>query len=165
MIPVPQRTTDDCVRAAFASVLEMAYEELPDFRHEGVPWTSGDGTIYKAHGLDGARMWMRQAGWPITTREVRYFRPMSEIEAMSDEERADPLNRYAPRKHPPHHGGWWIGIVISENIAGSTHAIVMHGGGVAFDPCTTPRRTPYQFVGEITFVAEDPSVLWPGWRA
>ena len=65
--------------------------------------------------------------------------------------------------------GWWMASVLSENIEGATHAVVMRGTGqtcggdewmaVAHDPSPHPRRTPYVFVGGMRFVALDPAAI------
>lgn len=64
---------------------------------------------------------------------------------------------YRARPFPDRVEGYWIASVISENFEDSTHAIVMLNDQVAFDPSTSPRRTPYEFIGGECFVATDPA--------
>jgi hypothetical protein len=181
MKPVPQRIVasgydgglpGDCVKCCVASILELPYEDVPHFVagevinpnlcEDGTPHPDGP---FKMDWYGGLRLWMKERGYTVMPVHRTYFKDVDcqmawrkERDAAGiDNSSRDCLWMYDARDQAPYHKGFWIASVISENFAGSTHAIVMQGNTVAFDPSTKSRRTPYQYVGEMTFVAQDAS--------
>lgn len=98
------------------------------------------------HFTDGAEPWI----WAME----KWLAPFG-LTLEREDYREGPSDNH-PRRY---HDGWWIASVISENIDGATHAIVMHETDVRHDPSPSPRRTPYRFVGECYFVAADPALI------
>lgn len=166
MIPVGQRisaagagdTPGDCVKCCVASVLELAYEDVPHFvaREVRIPQLGSE--PYAADWFTGLNYWLRSSGWSLRAEMRKYLKhPLIKI--------TDEFDLYDPHDHPRHvvpGMGYWIASVLSENFERSTHAVVMLAGDVVHDPSPHPRRTPYQFVGEIYFVATDPALCRPG---
>lgn len=171
MIPIYQRisgsgtngtTPGDCVKCCVASVLELAYEEVPHF--VAGEWLVApravngmiSGPPERVDWLSALNDWLRETGWALRAHQETYFKhplPRGPCESVFDW--FDPLP--APRSWSRCHGTW-IASVISENYDKSTHAVVMLGGDVVHDPSTMPRRTPYQFVSEIHFQATNPAL-------
>lgn len=166
MIPVLQRISafggasipGDCVKCCVASVLELSYEDVPHF--VAGEWliapraTNGmaAGPPERVDWLTALNDWLRETGWALRAMQTMYYKhPLPPGAA--------PLDWYEPRSAPRGTAprGTWIAVVISENYEQSTHAVVMHDDAVAHDPSMRPRRTPYQFVGEIVFVTVDPA--------
>jgi hypothetical protein len=101
--------------------------------------------------------WLRETGWALRTSSTTYHKdPLPRGPVKDTFDWYEPYDR--PRIWSPGQG-FWIASVISENFERSTHAVVMLDGEVVFDPSSLPRRTPYQFVGELHFVATDPSLF------
>lgn len=182
MIPVQQRIVasgmaegavpGDCVKCCIASILDLPYEDVPHFVagevvnpnlcEDGTPHPDGP---FKMDWYSGLRYWMKQRGYTVIPVHRSYFKDVDcqiawrkEADATGRYKFGQTLWMYDARDQAPWHEGYWIASVISENFVGSTHAIVMQGSQVVFDPSTKPRRTPYQYVGEMTFVAPDPAV-------
>lgn len=155
------RIPGDCVKCCIASILELPYEDVPHFvagewlvtprASDGV----ASGPPERVDWFTALNDWLRETGWALRTTETLYHKhplPRGPCE---------PLDWYDPYPAPrcwSRGQGYWIGKVISENFAQSTHAVVMLDGDVVFDPSTHPRRTPYQFVGEMHFVATRPEL-------
>jgi hypothetical protein len=163
----------DCVKACIASILELPYEDVPHFVAGEVinPNLAVDGTPHPngpfvMDWYSGLRHWMAQRGYTCTPTHRSYYKDVDCQIAWRRERDAagiessmcDTLWLYDARAEAPYHEGYWIASVISENIEGCTHAIVMNGNTVVHDPSQFPRRTPYLFVGEMLFVAQDPAV-------
>lgn len=183
MIPVMQRIVasgwnspgevpGDCVKCCVASILELPYEDVPHFVAGEVinPNVCEDGTPHpdgplKMDWYSGLRYWMKQRGYTCLAVHRSYYHYVDVQRAWRKERDAagapntprDMLWIYDATEHPSWHEGYGIASVISENYAGATHAVVMRGNEVVHDPSTRPRRTPYKFVGEMTFVAADPA--------
>lgn len=167
MIPVRQRISasggdavpGDCVKCCVASILELSYEDVPHFVAREVLDDDGEPMNW----FDGVNVWLARRGYPlrlhrwsnnITGAEMKKLRADM---GLKDGEPAPDNSWYRRSAYPDRHRGWWIASVISENYEDSTHAVVMFDDQVAFDPSTTPRRTPYEFIGGEIFVATDPA--------
>lgn len=151
----------DCVRACYASILERPIETVPHFVAGEVK--NDDGTAVDWH--SGVNIWLKREGYLFQIQHRGFFKHTDIIKAyrkerdaagIEDRDGRDSLWMYDATEHAPYHPGHWIASVISENFIGATHAIVMYGAGVAHDPSPHPRRTPYLYVGETTFVIHDP---------
>lgn len=90
--------------------------------------------------------------WPRAL--ARWLKPFH-LAADRDDYREQPSRDWPRRMYD----GWWIASVVSENIEGATHAVVMHEDKVVHDPSPFPRRTPYVFVGATWFCALDPALI------
>jgi len=167
MIPVVQRISaagaasgqppGDCVKCCVASVLELAYEDVPHFVAREVLIPQLGAEPYAADWYTGLNYWLRTAGWALQARHTSYYKdPLPR-------EYSDTFEIYEPHNSPRagKHDGYWIASVISENFERATHAIVMLGRDVVHDPSMLPRRTPYRFVGEMHFVATAPERCRP----
>jgi hypothetical protein len=144
----------DCVKCCVASILELDYEGVPHFVARQVLIPQLGAQPYAADWYTGLNYWLRTSGWALRAEHRRYFKSPLPLEYSSEFDLYDPLER--PRVTSPHMG-YWIATVVSENFARSTHAVVMLDGDVVHDPSMHPRRTPYQFVGEMHFIATDPA--------
>lgn len=163
MIPVEQRICSaggdgvpgDCVKCCVASILELSYEEVPHFVAREVMIPQLGGEPYAADWYSGLNYWLRSSGWPLRISQTTYYK--NPVPRDSKES----FDWYDPRERPRAMStdmGYWIASVISENFERSTHAIVMLDGEVAFDPSSRPRQTPYQYVGEMHFIATNPAL-------
>lgn len=167
MIPVQQRISasggadvpGDCVKCCIASILELPYEDVPHFVAREVRDAEGKALWW----FEGVNHWLRERGYPLRLHHWTNSLTAAEVFARREAIGLQPgesmpaLDMYRASPHPDRHDGWWIASVISENFEQSTHAIVMNGDMVAFDPSATPRRTPYAFIGGNIFVATDPA--------
>lgn len=153
----------DCVRACYASILERDIETVPHFVAGEVK--SDDGKPMDWH--SGVNVWLKREGYLFQIQHRSYFKHTDIIRAIrkerdhagiDDRDGRDCLWMYDPSEEAHYHPGYWIASVISENFKGGTHAIVMSGAGVVHDPSPHPRRTPYMFVGETTFIVDDPAL-------
>lgn len=163
MIPVVQRICasggasgqppGDCVKCCVASVLELAYEVVPHFVACEVLIPRLGSEPYAADWYTGLNYWLRTNGWALQARHTSYYKNPIPREYSAELELYEQLERPKLGRH----AGYWIASVVSENFEGSTHAVVMLDGEVAFDPSMLPRRTPYRFVGEMSFVATNPA--------
>lgn len=168
MIPVQQRISaaggdsvlpGDCVKCCVASILELPYEDVPHFVAGEVKDADGN----PLHWLKAINHWLRERGYPLYLRQWTNFLTGAELTALRDARGLKPgepgpnNDQYRRRPVPDRCEGWWIASVISENFEDSTHAIVMHGDQVAFDPSICERRTPYEFIGGEQFIALDPA--------
>jgi hypothetical protein len=171
MIPVVQRIVasggdgklpGDCVKCCVASVLELPYEAVPHV--VAGEWLvaprAADGVVAgppeRVDWFSALNDWLRTEGWALRAEQRTYYKtplPRGPVK--------DTFDWYEPYPAPrcwSSGQGYWIATVISENFERSTHAVVMLDGEVVHDPSTAPRRTPYQFVGEIHFHATDPAM-------
>lgn len=169
MIPIQQRICragavddglpGDCVKCCVASILELRYEDVPHFVAREVKDANGKALWW----LDGVNYWLRERGYPLWLRQSTNTKTAAEVFALRAERGIQPGESmpatlmYRTSEYPDHNEGYWIASVISENFEDATHAIVMLGDQVAFDPSMKPRRTPYAFIGGSVFVATDPA--------
>lgn len=164
MIPVVQRIAasggvngrppGDCVKCCVASILEMAYEDVPHFV-AGEWLVTVAGSPERVCWISALDNWLCVTGWALRVSRTNYHRPWPQDGSIASEfDLYDPLDR--PRIVTPGMG-YWIATVISENFERGTHAVVMLDGDVVHDPAIQQRRTPYQFVGEMHFIATDPA--------
>lgn len=156
----------DCVKCCVASILELAYEDVPHFVAREVTDASGKSLEW----LTGVNHWLRERGYPLWLKTWRHHRTAAEVFALREQMGLQPgesmpaTMMYRASAHAERQEGYWMATVISENFEDSTHAIVMLGDQVAFDPSTTTRRTPYEFIGGNVFVATDASKCSPRLR-
>lgn len=159
MLPVQQRilgsglgddVRGDCVKCCVASILELPYEDVPHFVAD--EWLIDGSRIWWLAALND---WLQYRGFNLEATQDVYWKNEISRECKLN----DRYERLSRPRFRDFRTGFWMASVISENFADSTHAIVMHGDSVAFDPSTKPRRTPYEFVAETLFVCKEP------WRA
>lgn len=172
MIPVPQRicaaggeetTPGDCVKCCVASILELAYEDVPHFVAREIVDDGGN----RLDWFNGLNLWLKRQGYPLWVKRWSNSLTAAEVSAIREERGLKPgesmpaIDMYRRRSFPDYHEGYWIGTVISENFDDSTHAVVMLNDQVAFDPSPKPRRTPYEYIGGEVFIAKDPARCKP----
>lgn len=155
------QTPGDCVRACIASILERPLLDVPHFVAGEVKNDNGQTLDW----YSGLNLWLEREGYACRAMHRSFFKQLDcqmawrqEIDRAGLYSPHNMLWMYDARDAPPWHPGFWIASVISENFEGTTHAIVMRGCEVAHDPSPRPRRTPYQYVGEMRFVVEDAAV-------
>lgn len=189
MIPVQQRIIaspyakppGDCFKCCIASILELAYEEVPHFvagewliqpqhlsscRYQNCakhcPVFQG-AVPYKADIYAALKNWLEVNGWSVVPHVFIYAKLKAELDLIPEEKRFQGLNPLQPQLFPRRgHPGYWIASVLSGGNTDWAHAVVMKGDRVAFDPSPHPRiEGLYEFISETWFVAHDPARCGP----
>lgn len=159
MIPVRQRIVDaqrgDCLKACVASVLELPYEDVPHFAVGEWKLNPMTGEKPKDVGWSSAlNDWLLRGGWPLRVVALYYHR--RDLPSLPKGKTRAYLDHFELSDYPRHsQPGYWIASVVSANIPGVTHAVVMLDHQVAFDPSPRQRRVPYAFLASYLFVATD----------
>jgi hypothetical protein len=170
VIPVRQRIVNgvggagppgDCFKCCVASILELPYEAVPHF--VAAEWLVDPGTGVEPRKTSwhvAINDWLMREGWELRYHDRTYYKnPAPKSVNGEDVPYWDYLEKheYPPRRYDT----FWIASVLSANFRNGTHAIVMHGNEVVFDPSPRQRRVPYVFVGEGVFVPTDAALLKP----
>lgn len=146
MIPIKQKTRDDCFRACVASLLELALDDIPDFTEEEKEgWYDEDGNM--VNNPESAQQFFQ-----YLNRINSDFLSMFNLNIL-------PMKFNTEQEFPR---GYSIksGMVISEGPAkGFYHAMVAFNSDVIHDPSPTPNRE-YEYDNVYyVFIILDPCVI------
>lgn len=130
MIPVEQKLDYDCLVACLASIFEIPYENIPRFTYKNGNPIRRWSMIYDN--------WLYSLGWARLERVLQ---------------KGDKKNS---QNSPWHFPGYWIATVKSPRYDGS-HAVVMLGGQIAYDPNPKRHMGHLGFEGAEYFLPLDPA--------